>query len=42
MTKQIGEGWTPKYYNWDRVITEDYVARFYGAMLAKILTEIDQ
>jgi hypothetical protein len=37
MTKQIADGWTPKYYTWDRVITADNVARFYGACLGKML-----
>ena len=38
MTKRIADGWTPKYYRWDRVITADHVARFYdGATLAKML-----
>jgi hypothetical protein len=38
MTKRIVEdGWTPKYYIYDRLITADHVARFYGAALAKML-----
>jgi hypothetical protein len=37
MRKQIVEdGWTPKYYTWDKVITADHVTRFYGACLAKM------
>jgi hypothetical protein len=43
MRKRIVEnGWTPKYYTGDRVITADHVTRFYGACLAKCLWEIDQ
>jgi hypothetical protein len=38
MTKRITDEWSPKYYTWDKVITADHVARFYGASLAKILT----
>jgi hypothetical protein len=37
MTKRVADGWTPKYYHYDKVITADYVARFYGACLAKML-----
>jgi hypothetical protein len=37
MTKRIADGWTPKYYLYDRIITADHVARFYGACLAKML-----
>jgi hypothetical protein len=37
MTQRIEEGWTLKYYHCDKDITADYVARFYGACLAKIL-----
>jgi hypothetical protein len=37
MTYRIAHGWTPKYYTWDKVITADHVARFYGACLAKML-----
>ena len=33
----IEDGRTPKFYTWDKVIMEDHVARFYGAMLAKML-----
>jgi hypothetical protein len=34
----VQDDWTPKYYNTvDRVITADHVARFYGAMMAKML-----
>jgi hypothetical protein len=37
MQKRIVEdGWTPKYYTGDRVITTDHVTSFYGACLAKI------
>jgi hypothetical protein len=37
MRKRIVEdGWTPKYYTGDRVITGDHVTRFYGACLAKM------
>jgi hypothetical protein len=37
MRKRIVEdGWTPKYYTWDKVITADHVARFYGSCLAKM------
>ena len=34
----IEDGWTPKFYTWDKVIMEEHVARFYGAMLAKMLS----
>jgi hypothetical protein len=37
MTKRIADGWTPKYYLYNRIITVDHVARFYGACLAKML-----
>jgi hypothetical protein len=37
MRKRVVEdGWTPKYYTGDRVITADHVTRFYGACLAKM------
>jgi hypothetical protein len=37
MRKRIVEdGWTPKYYTGDRVITGDHVTRFYGACLAEM------
>jgi hypothetical protein len=36
-TKRVADGWTPKYYTWDKVITADHVVRFYGASLAKML-----
>jgi hypothetical protein len=37
MTKQIVEdGWTPKYYLHDKVITVDSIARFYDTCLAKM------
>ena len=34
--KLQGDGWKPKFFTWDNVITDDHVARFYGAMLAMI------
>ena len=34
--KLQGDGWKPKVYTWDNIITDDHVARFYGAMLAMI------
>jgi hypothetical protein len=38
MRKRIVEdGWTPKYFTGDRVITAHHVTRFYGACLAKML-----
>jgi hypothetical protein len=38
MTKRVVEnGWTPKYYKYEDVITADHVTRFYGATLAKML-----
>jgi hypothetical protein len=37
MTKRVADGWTPKYYHYNNVITADHVARFYGAFLAKML-----
>jgi hypothetical protein len=37
MTKRVADGWTPKYYTWDKVITADHVARFYSASLDKML-----
>jgi hypothetical protein len=40
MTKRVADGWTLKYYHYDKVITVDHVARFYGACLAKCLWEI--
>jgi hypothetical protein len=37
MRKRIVEdGWNPRYYTGDRVITGDHVTRFYGACLAKM------
>lgn len=39
--RMIEDGWTPKFYTWNKVIMEDHVARFYGAMLAKCLMEIN-
>jgi len=38
MTKIINDGFKPKYYKGDKVITGDHVARFYGCVLAKMLT----
>jgi hypothetical protein len=38
MTKRVVEdGWTPKFYKYEGVITADHVARFHGATLAKML-----
>jgi hypothetical protein len=38
MRKRIVEdGWTPKYYTENKVITADNVARFYGSCLGKML-----
>jgi hypothetical protein len=37
MTKRVADGWAPKYYHYDKVITADHVARFYEACLAKML-----
>jgi hypothetical protein len=37
MTKRVADGWNLKYYHYDKVITADHVARFYGACLAKML-----
>jgi hypothetical protein len=38
MRKRIVEdGWTPKYYTGNKVITADNVARFYGSCLDKML-----
>ena len=38
MKKRMIEGaWRPKYFSWENEIEEDNVARFYGAMLAKML-----
>jgi hypothetical protein len=34
--RTVEDGWTPKYYTGDRVITTDHVTRFYGACLAKM------
>jgi predicted N-acyltransferase len=37
MRKRIVEdGWTPKYYTGNRVITAEHVTSFYGACLAKM------
>jgi hypothetical protein len=33
----VQDDWTPKYYTGDKKITDDHVARFYGACMAKIL-----
>jgi hypothetical protein len=35
--RMVEEGWTPKYYTGNKVITADNVARFYGACLGKML-----
>jgi hypothetical protein len=32
----VEDGWNPRYYIRDRVITADHVTRFYGACLAKM------
>jgi hypothetical protein len=38
MRKRIVEdGWTPKYYTGNKVITADNIARFYGSCLGKML-----
>ncbi len=34
----VEDGWSPKFYTGDKVIAGDYVARFYVACLAKMLT----
>jgi hypothetical protein len=34
--RMVEDGWTPKYYTGNRVITADHVTRFYGACLAKM------
>ena len=34
----IDDGYKPRYYTGDKVITGDHVARFYGACLGKMLT----
>ena len=34
----VEEGYKPRYYTGDKVITGDHVARFYGACLGKMLT----
>jgi len=33
----VEDGWSPKYYTRDKVITGDHVVRFYGAYRAKML-----
>jgi hypothetical protein len=39
MRKQVVEdGYNPRYYTRDKVITCDHVARFYGACLGTLLT----
>ena len=40
MTKKVVEdGWKPKYYQGaDDTIQPDHIARFYGSLLAKMLT----
>ena len=35
--RMIEDAWAPKYYSWENEIEADHVARFYGAMLAKML-----
>jgi hypothetical protein len=46
MRKQVvEEGYKPRYYTGDKVITGDHVARFYGTCLGRMLTggrSIDQ
>jgi hypothetical protein len=32
----VEDGWNPKYYTGDQIITADHVTRFYGACLAKM------
>jgi hypothetical protein len=32
----VEEGWKPRYYIGDKVITGDHVARFYGACLCRM------
>ena len=34
--RMVADGWKPKYYTGDKVITGDHVARFYGVCLAKM------
>jgi hypothetical protein len=33
----VEDGWTPRFYTGDKVITCDHVARFHGACLGKML-----
>jgi hypothetical protein len=35
--RMVEDGWNPKYYIGDRIITTDNATRFYGACLAKML-----
>ena len=35
--RMVEDGWSPKLYTGDKVITGDHVARFYGACLAEML-----
>ena len=35
--RMIEDAWNPKYFSWEIEIQPDHVARFYGAMLAKML-----
>ena len=35
--RMIEDAWAPKYFSWENEIEADHVARFYGAMLAKML-----
>jgi hypothetical protein len=37
MKRMVEDGWNPKYYIGDRIITTDHITRFYGACLAKML-----
>jgi len=34
--RMVEDGWSPKFYTGDKVITGNHVARFYGACLAKM------
>jgi hypothetical protein len=36
MKRMVEDGWNPRYYIRDRVITADHVTRFYSACLAKM------
>jgi hypothetical protein len=37
--RMVEDGWNPRYYTGDRVITGDHVTRFYGACPAKMFME---